>query len=44
VISDNENVLDAVDETKTEPEEIRLLYQFIEKLDELIGRLPKTVG
>jgi RNA polymerase sigma-70 factor (ECF subfamily) len=35
VISDDEQVLDAVDETKTQPEDIRPLYQFIEKLDEL---------
>lgn len=35
MISDDEQVLDAVDETKTQPEDIRLLYQFIEKLDEL---------
>lgn len=35
VISDNEHVLDAVDDTKTQPEEIDLLYQFIEELDEL---------
>ena len=35
VISDDEQILDAVDETKTQPEDIRPLYQFIEKLDEL---------
>lgn len=35
VISDHEQVLDAVDETKSQPGDIRLLYQFIEKLDEL---------
>jgi RNA polymerase sigma factor (sigma-70 family) len=35
VISDNEHVLDAVDETKSQPEDIRFLYRFIEKLDEL---------
>jgi RNA polymerase sigma factor (sigma-70 family) len=35
VISDDERVLDAVDETRSQPEEIRLLYEFIEKLDEL---------
>jgi len=35
VISDNEQVLDAVDETVSQPKDIRLLYQFIERLDEL---------
>jgi RNA polymerase sigma factor (sigma-70 family) len=35
VISDDEKVLDAVDETCSQPEDIRLLYEFIEKLDEL---------
>jgi len=35
VISDNEHVFDAVDETTSQPEDIRLLYRFIEKLDEL---------
>jgi RNA polymerase sigma-70 factor (ECF subfamily) len=35
VISDDEQVLAAADETRTQPEDIRLLYQFIGKLDEL---------
>jgi RNA polymerase sigma factor (sigma-70 family) len=35
VISDDEKVLDAVDETRSQPEDIRLLYEFIEKLDEV---------
>ena len=35
VISDDEQVLDAVDETRNQPEDIRLLYDFIETLDEL---------
>jgi RNA polymerase sigma-70 factor (ECF subfamily) len=35
VISDNEQVLAAVDETQSQPEGIRLLYQFIDQLDEL---------
>jgi len=35
VISDDEKVLDAVDESRSQPEDIRLLYEFIEKLDEV---------
>jgi len=35
VISDEQHLLEAVDETESEPEEIRLLYQFIEGLDPL---------
>jgi len=35
VISGDEKVLDAVDETRSQPEDIRLLYEFIEKLDEV---------
>src|SRR5580700_5056398 len=35
VISDEERLLEAIDETKTQPEEIRLLYEFIEVLDPL---------
>jgi hypothetical protein len=33
VISDEEYVLEAIDETKNRPEEIRLLYEFIDGLD-----------
>ena len=35
VISDEEHLLEAIDETKNRPEEIRLLYEFIEGLDPL---------
>jgi RNA polymerase sigma-70 factor, ECF subfamily len=35
VISDEEHLLEAIDETKSQPEEIRLLYEFIEGLDPL---------
>jgi RNA polymerase sigma-70 factor (ECF subfamily) len=35
VISGEEHLLEATDETKNEPEEIRLLYQFIDGLDPL---------
>ena len=35
VISDEEHLLEAIDETKNQPEEIRLLYEFIEGLDPL---------
>ena len=35
VISDEEHLLEAIDETKDEPEEIRLLYEFIGGLDPL---------
>jgi RNA polymerase sigma-70 factor (ECF subfamily) len=35
VISDEEHLLEAIDETKDQPEEIRLLYEFIEGLDPL---------
>ena len=35
VISDDEHLLEAIDETKNQPEEIRLLYEFIEGLDPL---------
>lgn len=35
VISDNERVFEAADETKTQPDQVRLLYQFIETLDDL---------
>lgn len=35
VILDEEHVLEAIDETESQPEEIRLLYQFIEGLDPL---------
>jgi RNA polymerase sigma factor (sigma-70 family) len=35
VISDEEHLLEAIDETKNQPEEIRLLYKFIEGLDPL---------
>ena len=35
VISDGERLLEAVDDTDSQPEEIRLLYQFIEGLDPL---------
>ena len=33
--SDEEHLLEAIDETKDQPEEIRLLYEFIEGLDPL---------
>src|ERR1017187_1015926 len=35
VISDEEHLLEAIDETKDQPEEIRLLYEFIGGLDPL---------
>ena len=35
LISDERYVLGAIDETKGEPEDVQLLYKFIEKLDEL---------
>ena len=35
VISDEEHLLEAIDETKDQPEDIRLLYEFIEGLDPL---------
>ena len=35
VISDEEHLLEAIDEAKNQPEEIRLLYEFIEGLDPL---------
>jgi RNA polymerase sigma factor (sigma-70 family) len=35
VISDKEHLLEAIDETKDQPEEIRLLYEFIEGLEPL---------
>lgn len=35
VISDSEQVLVAVDETKTQPDDLRLLYRFIDQLDAL---------
>ena len=35
VISDEEHLLGAIDEAKDQPEEIRLLYEFIEGLDPL---------
>lgn len=35
VISDEEHLLEAIDDTKNQPEEIRLLYEFIEGLDPL---------
>jgi RNA polymerase sigma factor (sigma-70 family) len=35
VISDEEQLLVAIDDTESQPEEIRLLYQFIEGLDPL---------
>jgi RNA polymerase sigma factor (sigma-70 family) len=35
VISDEEHLLEAIDETKDQPEEIRRLYEFIEGLDPL---------
>ena len=35
VISDEEHLLEAIDETENQPEDIRLLYQFIEGLDPL---------
>ena len=35
VISDEEHLLEAIDEAKDHPEEIRLLYKFIEGLDPL---------
>jgi len=33
VISDDERLLDTMDETESQPEEVRILYQFIEELD-----------
>jgi RNA polymerase sigma factor (sigma-70 family) len=35
VISDEEHLLEAIDEAQSQPEEIRLLYQFIQELDPL---------
>src|SRR3984957_9946587 len=35
VISDEERLLEAIDETKDQPEEIRFLYEFIDGLDPL---------
>ncbi len=35
VISSEQHLLEAVDETERQPEEVRLLYQFIEALDPL---------
>jgi RNA polymerase sigma-70 factor (ECF subfamily) len=35
VVSDEQHLLEAIDETKNQPEEIRLLYEFIEGLDPL---------
>ena len=35
VISDEQHLLETVDETESQPEDIRLLYQFIEGLDPL---------
>ena len=35
VISDEQHLLEAIDETKDQPEEIRFLYEFIEGLDPL---------
>jgi RNA polymerase sigma factor (sigma-70 family) len=35
VISDEEHLLEAIDVTKDQPEEVRLLYEFIEGLDPL---------
>jgi RNA polymerase sigma factor (sigma-70 family) len=35
VISDEQHLLDAIDDMQSQPEEIRLLYQFIERLDPL---------
>jgi len=35
VISDEEHLLEAIDDTESQPEEIRLLYRFIEGLDPL---------
>jgi RNA polymerase sigma-70 factor (ECF subfamily) len=35
VISDEEHLLEAIDETKDQPEEIRFLYEFIDGLDPL---------
>jgi RNA polymerase sigma-70 factor (ECF subfamily) len=35
VISDEQHLLEAADETESQPEDIRLLYQFIEGLDPL---------
>ena len=35
VISDEEHLLEAIDDTERQPEDIRLLYQFIEGLDPL---------
>jgi RNA polymerase sigma factor (sigma-70 family) len=35
LIWDDERVLDAVDETESQPDDVRVLYQFIERLDEL---------
>ena len=35
VISDEEQLLEAIDDTESQPEDIRLLYQFIEGLDPL---------
>jgi RNA polymerase sigma factor (sigma-70 family) len=35
VISDEEHLLEAANETESQPEDIRVLYQFIERLDPL---------
>lgn len=35
VISDEEHLLEAIDEAKDQPEEIRFLYEFIDRLDPL---------
>jgi RNA polymerase sigma factor (sigma-70 family) len=35
VIADERRLLEAVDETESQPEELRLLYQFIDGLDPL---------
>jgi RNA polymerase sigma factor (sigma-70 family) len=35
VISDEEHLLEAIDDTESQPEEIRLLYRLIEGLDPL---------
>lgn len=35
VVSDEQHLLEAIDDTRSQPEEVRLLYQFIEGLDPL---------
>ena len=35
VISDDQRILEAADETKSQPAEVQLLYEFIAKLDEM---------